>query len=340
MRDNMFNIERNGEEHRKLSYKDHNCVGCGICVDVCPTDSLRLGPIVPIARGLIEMDLVSINADSCVFCGLCSVACPFDSLSLTIDGTSIGDMDEYPYWDIESKVHDDDCIYCGRCHSVCPQDSIIFKRELPNPADLVRGEIEIDDEQCIYCSFCADMCPAGAITLKNIPTTSNDVVNNSIEVDLSKCIFCGVCKRVCPEDAIKQVCSTCMYSDEIEVPKVTGETFIAESSCVNCSWCSEICPVDAISITKPFEGTLELVETEEKICKGDSCHACQDVCPCNAVTIVDGKSVTNLDFCNLCGACVTACPQDIRVLSRTEMKLTNVNSESWNEILDTLLVGK
>ena len=131
-----------------------------------------------------------------------------------------------------------------------------------------------------------------------------------------------------------------MYSDEIEVPKVTGETFIAESSCVNCSWCSEICPVDAISITKPFDGTLELVETEEKICKGDSCHACQDVCPCNAVTIVNGKSVTNLDFCNLCGACVTACPQDIRVLSRTEMKLTNVNSESWNEILDTLLVGK
>ncbi len=57
----MFNIERGGEEHRKLSYKDKYCVGCGICVDVCPTDSLRLGPIVPIARGLIEMDLVSIN---------------------------------------------------------------------------------------------------------------------------------------------------------------------------------------------------------------------------------------------------------------------------------------
>ena len=85
----MFNIEREGVERRILSYKDKNCVGCGICVNVCPTDSLKLGPIVPIARGLIEMDLVSCSSDSCVLCGLCSTACPFDALSLTIDGVAI-----------------------------------------------------------------------------------------------------------------------------------------------------------------------------------------------------------------------------------------------------------
>ena len=340
MRDNMFNVEREGVEHRILSYKDSNCVGCGICVNVCPTDSLRLGPIVPVARGLIEMDLVSCTADSCVLCGLCSVACPFDSLSLTIDGTDIKEMDEYPSWDVESSVDDEECVYCGRCYSACPRDSILFERKLPTPVDLVRGEIEINEDDCIYCSFCADMCPAGAITVKNVPTSTSDLLNNSIEVDLSKCIFCGVCKRVCPENAIKQICSTCMLRDEIPAPEITGETFILERTCVNCSWCSEICPVDAINITKPFEGTLELVESDEKVCKGDSCHACLDVCPCNAVEIVDGKSVTNLDFCNLCGACVTACPQDIRVVSRTAMKLNNINSESWNEILSTLLVGK
>lgn len=340
VRDNMFNIERSGEEHRKLTYKDENCVGCGICTDVCPTESLRLGPIVPIARGLIEMDLISVNKDSCVFCGLCSVACPFDALTLAIDGIDVKQTESYPKWDVNSEIDEEECIYCGRCDAVCPQDSIIFKRNLPKPVDLVRGEIDIDKEQCIYCSFCAELCPAQAITIKNIPTSSADLVYNSIDVDLSKCIFCGVCKRVCPEDAIKQICSSCMYHDEIPEVEITGEAFILESSCVNCSWCSEICPVDAISITKPFEGTLELVETDEKVCKGTSCHACQDVCPCNAVEIVDGKSQTNLDFCNLCGACITACPQDIRVLSRTAMKLNNINSESWNEILNTLLVGK
>ena len=338
----MFNIVRNGEENRELSYKDKNCVGCGICTEVCPTQSLRLGPIVPIARGLIDMDLISINSASCVFCGLCSVACPFDALHLSIDGTDVKNIQSYPVWHNESKIDDDECIYCGRCYSICPQDSIIFKRNLPNPVDLVRGEIDIDKDKCIYCSFCADLCPAEAINIKNVPTSSNDLLNNSIEVDFSKCIFCGVCKRVCPENAIKQVCSTCMLREEIKVPEITGETFISEESCVNCSWCSEICPTDAITITKPFTGDLTLneISEEDKLCKGESCHACQDVCPCNAVTIVDNKAFTNLDFCNLCGACVFACPQNIRVLSRTSMNLDNINSDSWDDILKGLLVGK
>lgn len=338
----MFNVEREGAEYRKLSYKDDKCVGCGICTDVCPTSSLRLGPTVPIARGLIEMDLVSCNADSCVLCGLCSVACPFSALSLTIDGEDIKEMKSYPTWETESTVCDDDCIYCGRCYTVCPRDAILFERRLPDRQELVRGEISIDEEECIYCSFCADLCPAEAITVKNVPTATNDVCNNSIEVDTSKCVFCGVCKRVCPQNAIREVCSTCMLQDEIKVPPVAGETFIAEDSCVNCTWCSETCPVDAITVTKPFEGSLELVENEaeEKICKGESCHACQDVCPCNAVEIIDNKAFTNLDFCNLCGACIIACPQNIRELNRTSMKLTNINSESWNELLNTLLSGK
>lgn len=336
----MFNIKRSGEERRELSYKDSICVGCGICTDVCPTSSLRLGPLVPVARGLIEMDLISVNADSCVFCGLCSVACPFDALSLSIDGEKIKGRDSYPQWEVESTVDDGECIYCGRCHVVCPRDSILFERKLPNPVDLVRGEISIDDGDCIYCGFCAEMCPPGAISIKNVPTASNDKVFNSIDVDTTKCVFCGVCKRVCPADAITQICSTCMLHDEIVIPEIAGETFISEESCVYCSWCAEICPVDAITIAKPFSGKLELIETEEKVCKGDSCHACKDVCPCNAVEIVDGKSVTDLDFCNLCGACVNACPQDIRILTRADMKLTNVSSESWNEILNSLLVGK
>ena len=260
----MFTIEREGEEYRKLAYDDVNCVGCGICVETCPTSSLKLGPLVPIARGLIEMDLISVS-DSCVFCGLCSIACPFDSLSLTIDGEDIKDIESYPSWDVQSNIDDEDCIYCGRCKSICPRDSILFERKLPDVSSLVRGEISFDEDKCIYCSFCADLCPAEAIELKNIASSSVDKLNNSITVDTSKCVYCGVCKRICPEDAIREICSTCMLREEIEVPEISGEAFIIEDSCVNCSWCSEICPVDAITVTKPFEGKLELVETEEKI---------------------------------------------------------------------------
>ena len=333
----MFNVERTGSEVRKLKYNDTKCLGCGICTEVCPTTSLRLGPVVPIARGLIEMDLLSVNADSCVLCGLCSVACPFDALSLTIDGTSIKEMDNYPNWEVDSDVNEENCVYCGRCSIACPRDAILFRRTLPDRETLVRGEININDEKCIYCGFCADLCPPGAISINNVPTSSVDFVNNSIDVDPSKCVYCGICKRICPQDAILEICSTCMLQDQIEMPEITGITFIVKDSCVNCSWCAEICPIDAINVTKPFEGKLEIVETEENICKGDSCHACMDVCSCNAVEIVDGKAVTNLMFCNLCGACIGACPQNIRQLSRTSMKLTNINSESWNECLNKIL---
>ena len=280
---------------------------------------------------------MSVNSNSCVLCGLCSVACPFDALSLTIDGTEIKKMDNYPNWEVESEVCEEDCLFCGRCSIACPRDAILFKRELPKREDLVRGEISIDDEKCIYCGFCADLCPPGAIIINNVHTSSVDLLNNSIEVDTSKCVYCGICKRICPQDAITEICSTCMLQDQIIVPEITGTTYIVEDDCVNCSWCAEICPVDAINVSKPFAGKLELVETEEGICKGDSCHACLDVCPCNAVEIVDGKSETNLTFCNLCGACVSACPQNIRELTRTSMKLTNINSESWNECLNKIL---
>ena len=108
----MFSIKRDGEEKRVLKYEDKNCVGCGICSDVCPSSSLRLGPLVPIARGLIEMDLVSVNESSCVFCGLCATACPFDALSLYVDDVNIKDIDYYPIWKKDAIVGDEDCVYC------------------------------------------------------------------------------------------------------------------------------------------------------------------------------------------------------------------------------------
>ena len=57
----MFTVERTGDEARVLTYKDDNCVACGICNNLCHTNSLRLGPVVQIARGLIEMDYLSVN---------------------------------------------------------------------------------------------------------------------------------------------------------------------------------------------------------------------------------------------------------------------------------------
>jgi len=67
----MVSVEREGEQKRSLSYRKNKCVGCGICTDICPTEALRLGPLVPIARGLVDMDYVNVDKNKCALCGLC-----------------------------------------------------------------------------------------------------------------------------------------------------------------------------------------------------------------------------------------------------------------------------
>ena len=328
----MACVLREGKEKRELTHSNENCIGCGICSDVCPVSALKLGPILPIARGLLQKDSVNINESKCVLCGLCASACAFNALDLKINDESIKDMKNYPKWHHGTTINKEDCIFCGKCETQCPRDSIAMNRNLPNIQDLTIGEIKTSIDKCIACKFCEDICPAGAISIK----VDTDFNATSIEIDDTKCVYCKVCQRVCPEDAIRAICSTCMESDSIPEVKVDGNILLAEDVCVNCSWCERICPVEAPKTIKPFEGIVELDESEKE-CKGDSCIACVDVCPCNAITMEDEKPVFDLDVCVLCGACAKVCPKKCLSVDRTSMKLDNIKSEAWKNILNTII---
>jgi 4Fe-4S ferredoxin len=76
----MALIKREGEQTRIIAHHNDKCVGCGICSDTCPTSAINLGPILPIARGILDMDYINMNKDKCVLCGLCSFSCPFDAI--------------------------------------------------------------------------------------------------------------------------------------------------------------------------------------------------------------------------------------------------------------------
>lgn len=332
----MSSVVREGKENRSLTHKNEKCVGCGICSDICPTTAIKLGPILPIARGLIKMDYITINQDKCCLCGLCASSCPFDALEFNINGDNIREMYNYPKWTHDAQIDAETCIYCGRCSTACPRDAIFLNRSLPEVEKLVRGETEVDQETCIQCGVCEEMCPADAITMeRNDINSSNPTIASSVNIDESKCIFCSVCKRACPVDAIKIVCTTCMERDEIKDPKITGDIILDDNLCIKCGWCQEVCPVEAAVVIKPFEGDIFL--RDDFTCKGDSCHACADVCPCNAISIVEGKSCINPSFCTLCGACTKACPQEGIVLKRKNMNLENVRSKSWTKKFAGLL---
>jgi 4Fe-4S ferredoxin len=335
----MATVKREGNEKRSLEHKNEKCLGCGICTDICPTSALRLGPILPIARGLLKSDFISIDQEKCCLCGLCASSCPFDALEFCINDENTKNMDQYPQWGHDASIDEKECIYCGKCAVSCPRDAIYLQRNFPARSDLVFGETEVDLDKCVYCGMCEEMCPADAITIeRNEVTSDKPYIGTSTKIDESKCIYCGICKRICPEDAIKVVCTTCMNRDNIKPVSVDGDIILDENQCINCGWCQEVCPVDAAHVTKPFEGNITF--EEDFVCKGDSCHACEDVCQCNAISMVDNHSFINPQFCVLCGACERACPQKGIVIERNDMKLTNVRSKSWDKRLNTIKQSK
>ena len=48
------------------------CVGCGTCVDDCPTDAISMD----------GENIAVVNADECIDCGACVDSCPTDAISM------------------------------------------------------------------------------------------------------------------------------------------------------------------------------------------------------------------------------------------------------------------
>ena len=46
------------------------CVGCGICVDACPADALKL-----------EDGVAVVDEGECLDCGICAGECPNDAIT-------------------------------------------------------------------------------------------------------------------------------------------------------------------------------------------------------------------------------------------------------------------
>jgi len=61
--------QRTAESEKVLDYDYKKCVGCSICVALCPKKALAEGPLQEIAKGM-DAPPVLIDPDACVFCGM------------------------------------------------------------------------------------------------------------------------------------------------------------------------------------------------------------------------------------------------------------------------------
>ena len=57
----------------KFEVDKEKCVGCGACVEACPTKSIKID----------EDNKAVIDQETCEQCGACQGVCPFDAINKT-----------------------------------------------------------------------------------------------------------------------------------------------------------------------------------------------------------------------------------------------------------------
>jgi 4Fe-4S ferredoxin len=327
---------------RQLDYDYKRCVGCGICVGLCPTKALELGPMKEISTGL-DAPPVMMDLEKCTFCSMCANFCPVHAFKMSSEG-ELPKKEEFPGYD-SYVLMNEKCLPCALCRAACPEDAIDVQFTFPKKEQIApfnkgaEGEIEIDTQKCNFCGLCAQFCEAFLLVEKEATPTDPSPFELLL-VDEDKCDYCVLCQDLCPEDAIKV-----KGEKRGEAPEIEGILTVDEEKCTRCTWCQAVCPYDAVDIKKQFEGELVLVEANVDKCDPQGCHGCFNVCPSHLWYVPEkgAKIAIKEDYCTYCGACVNACPKDVMKVLRTKVHHTDIPDSpwagQWKDAVDSMITG-
>lgn len=146
-----------------------DCIGCGSCVFVCPTQVIKLQDV-----------------------GNAKIIYPEGEEDL-------GPQRMMQNWRTELKLKM--CKGCG--NPIAPEKQLTWLREkmiLPpeffNFCQTCRNYPEIDEEKCLGCGGCNDNCPCGALELKE---EAGEIKAICYTIN---CTGCRICVDICPREAI------------------------------------------------------------------------------------------------------------------------------------------
>lgn len=120
---------------------EKDCIGCALCIDACPVDSIA---------GASKY-LHAVIPERCTGCELCVPACPVDCIEL-VPRSSSADSTATP-----ANGSALACIACGRCVSVCPVDLDAHALHVA----FEKGTTDATAFDCIECTACTRACPSG-----------------------------------------------------------------------------------------------------------------------------------------------------------------------------------
>ena len=213
--------------HQRLELDRIKCVGCELCVAVCPPEAIEFVPGAVEEGQLVQRPTVDIEAQKCHFCGECVIVCPVNALSIIIDGEErilVWEYEVFPIltkeitWDA-SKLPKDKA---DTVVEVCPTEVISVQVTRTKTGKVRRvKDVQVDESDCIYCKQCEVACPEAF--------SATHPFEGIIRLNASLCpAGCQACADICPTDAL-------VMRD--------GQLILEERFCLYCGACSQVCPV-------------------------------------------------------------------------------------------------
>ncbi|MBO8174186.1 MAG: 4Fe-4S binding protein [Thermococcus sp.] len=150
----------------KLIYYPDKCVGCKLCVTVCPAGVIEFIP---------EIKKVTFWLGRCVFCAQCVDVCPVNALEMSKEFllATYDKYDDNLRWLKNEEIEE----------MIEAQKSKKVKK------------YRIIPDKCKGCTLCARKCPQNAIT---------GAPGKVHKIDPNKCVGCGICVSVCRFGAIEE----------------------------------------------------------------------------------------------------------------------------------------
>ena len=239
--DKMQLIERVLHAKRyALTVDKELCMGCGICVEICPREAIEIRKPPKAEGGKAGRPTIEIDEQKCHYCGICDPICPFGAIEVKIDGNhiiSVLESESFPQLIREITVDTTKCdLDCVDCEKACPLELIKVRVQDANGKEVraiesrpdkenLRVVVDIEKDRCPCCRLCVVKCPNDAIRVRRIlqgfirihpercPDKCRDCLDvcpitgalylsddGKVHVNELYCVYCGACKIVCPQE--------------------------------------------------------------------------------------------------------------------------------------------